>query len=550
MNILSLLAEKSEKHPNKIAFAFHQNKTNEYDEISFSELDSKSSRVAIFLSNNGFRRGMKTLVLVRPSIEFIILIYGMFKLGVVPIFPPNLNLKSPNGRKQFRSILERANIDALIGSRKILLISYLLRIRSFSNKIISMDKIRSYYLDSKNNSKYIIDSDVDWANNSVFVKYTTGSTGPSKGVIYNHNMLHSHIKLLKSEGINSEDIFFGRSGTLIVHPLIGLTSVIHTNRPIETTGEEIVEAVNRWSATACFLSPPSAINLSNYLELLNSEGFIKRAFPTLERLYVGGETVSSEVVKTIEPHLSSDRPIKGGYHLVYGATEGFPLCQNQAINILESDSKTKSGNGICLGKAVSGVKIRILTFRHPLEEFDNSLAVDVTGKGINSIGEISVSGPVVYTRLIAGDEKAFGGPLTWARDTNDRTTWHRTGDLGYIDAEDRIWLVGRKKHRGELSNGVTLYPKQIEPILDSMFDIRTALVNGPNNSQAFIIVENSNQNWEILVDKLKHSIPTLCKFLKNNIDFSFVQFGEAFPVDSGHQAKIRREVLSDWLRNK
>ena len=550
MNILSLLAEKSEKHPNKIAFAFHQNKTNEYDEISFSELDSKSSRVAIFLSNNGFTRGMKTLVLVRPSIEFIILIYGMFKLGVVPIFPPNLNLKSPNGRKQFRSILERANIDALIGSRKILLISYLLRIRSFSNKIISMDKIRSYYLDSKNNSKYNIDSDVDWANNSVFVKYTTGSTGPSKGVIYNHNMLHSHIKLLKSEGINSEDIFFGRSGTLIVHPLIGLTSVIHTNRPIETTGEEIVEAVNRWSATACFLSPPSAINLSNHLELLNSEGFIKRAFPTLERLYVGGETVSSEVVKTIEPHLSSDRPKKGGYHLVYGATEGFPLCQNQATNILKSGSETKSGNGICLGEAVSGVKIRILTFRDSLDEFDNSLAVDVSGKGINSIGEISVSGPVVYTRLIAGDEKAFGGPLTWARDTNDRTTWHRTGDLGYIDAEDRIWLVGRKKHRVELSNGVTLYPKQIEPILDSMFDIRTALVNGPNNSQAFIIVENSNQNWEILVDKLKHSIPTLCKFLKNNIDFSFVQFGEAFPVDSGHQAKIRREVLSDWLRNK
>ena len=550
MNILSLLAEKAEIHPNKIAFAFLQNKTNEYDQISFRELDIKSSRVAIYLSNNGFSKGMKTLVLVRPSIDFIILIYGMFKLGVVPIFPPNLNLKSPNGRKQFRSILERANIDALIGSRKILLISYLLRVRSFSNKIISMDKIRSYYLDSNNNSEYIIESDVDWANNSVFVKYTTGSTGPSKGVIYNHNMLHSHIKLLKSEGINSEDIFFGRSGTLIVHPLIGLTSVIHTNRPIETTGEEIVEAVNRWSVTACFLSPPSAINLSNYLELLDSEGFIKKAFPTLERLYVGGETVSSEVVRTIEPHLSSGRPKKGGYHLVYGATEGFPLCQNQAINILESDSKTKSGNGICLGKAVSGVKIRILTFRHPLEEFDNSLAVDVTGKGINSIGEISVSGPVVYTRLIAGDEKAFGGSLTWARDTNDRTTWHRTGDLGYIDVENRIWLVGRKKHRVELSNGVTLYPKQIEPILDSMFDIRTALVNGPNNSQAFIIVEKNNQNWKILEDKLKHSIPTLCKLLKNNIDFSFVPFSQSFPVDSGHQAKIRREELSIWLCNK
>ena len=550
MNILSLLAEKAEIHPNKIAFAFLQNKTKEYDQISFRELDIKSSKAAIYLSNNGFSKGIKTLVLVRPSIDFIILIYGMFKLGVVPIFPPNLNLKSRNGRKQLRSILERANIDALIGSRKILLISYLLRIRSFSNKIISMNKIKSYYSDPKHNSEYIIESEVEWGNNSIFVKYTTGSTGPAKGVIYNHNMLHSHIEILKSEGIDSDDIFFGRSGTLIVHPLIGLTTIIHTNRPMQTTGEEIVEAVNRWSATACFLSPPSAINLSNYLELVNAEGFVKQAIPTLKRLYVGGETVSSEVVKTIEPHLSSNRPKKGGYHLVYGATEGFPLCQNQTINILKSGSETKSGNGICLGEAVSGVKIRILTFRDSLDEFDNSLAVDVSGKGINSIGEISVSGPVVYRRLVAGDEKAFGGPLTWARDTNDGTTWHRTGDLGYIDAENRIWLVGRKMHRVELSNGVTLYSKQIEPILDSMFDIRTALVNGPNNSQAFIIVENNNQNWEILEDKLNRSIPILCKLLNNNIDFSFIQYGEEFPVDSGHQAKIRREDLSHWLCNK
>ena len=174
-----------------------------------------------------------------------------------------------------------------------------------------------------------------------------------------------------------------------------------------------------------------------------------------------------------------------------------------------------------MGKAVSGVKIRILTFRHPSEEFDNSLAVDVLGKGISSIGEISVSGPVVYSRLIGDDEKIFGGHLTWARDIKDGTIWHRTGDLGYNDDNNQIWLVGRKKHIVELSNGVTLYPKQIESILDSMFDIRTALVNGPNNAQAFIIVEISNQNWQVLEDRLNQSIPELCKLLKNDINFSF-----------------------------
>ena len=149
MNILSLLNDISEKNPDKIAFAFRHQKTNEYDEITFRELDRKSSKVAIYLSNNGFIRGSKVFVLVRPSIDFIILIYGMIKLGAVPIFLPNLDLKSLNGRKELRSIVNRAKIDGLIGSRKILLICYLLRIRNLSNIIIPLNKIKSHFLDKK-----------------------------------------------------------------------------------------------------------------------------------------------------------------------------------------------------------------------------------------------------------------------------------------------------------------------------------------------------------------------------------------------------------------
>jgi len=542
MNILSLLSERVISHPDKVAFAFRLNNSKQYEEISFKELDQKSSRVAFYLENKGFRRGMKTLVMVRPSIDFIILIYGMFKLGVIPLFPPNLDIKSRNGRKQLRLIISRAKINALIGSRKILFLSWFLRLRNSSQKILPMSEIKSYYSDPNNNSEYIIDSDIDWLGESVFVKYTTGSTGPAKGVIYNHAMLHSHIKILESEGISSDDIFFGRSGTLITHPLIGMTSILHTNKPKKTTGEEIVEAINKWSISACFLSPPSAINLSNYLENIS-----ETKIPTLERLYVGGESVPSEVVRNIEPHLSPNRPKNGGFHLVYGATEGFPLCQNQAKHIFQTEFETKSGKGICLGTAVKGVRIRILTFKELFGDLDNSSAVDVSG---DSIGEISVSGSVVYTRLVGDDEELFGGPLTWALDENDGSIWHRTGDLGYTDDENRIWLVGRKKHRVELSNGITLYPKQIEPVLDSMFGIRTALVNGPNNIQASIIVEDNGANWNILQDKLIQSIPILCELLGDDIDFSFTLYSEEFPVDSGHEAKIRREELSHWLCDK
>ena len=102
----------------------------------------------------------------------------------------------------------------------------------------------------------------------------------------------------------------------------------------------------------------------------------------------------------------------------------------------------------------------------------------------------------------------------------------------------------------KLSNDIILYPKQVEPILDSMFGIRTALVNGPNNIQGSIIVENHGQNWNLLHKKLVQSIPTLCKLLGKNIDFSFSLYEGEFPVDSGHEAKIRREELSHWLCDK
>ena len=52
MNFISLLSEKTRSHPDKIAFAFRQNNSKYYDQISFKELDHKSNRAAIYLKNN------------------------------------------------------------------------------------------------------------------------------------------------------------------------------------------------------------------------------------------------------------------------------------------------------------------------------------------------------------------------------------------------------------------------------------------------------------------------------------------------------------------
>ena len=138
---------------------------------------------------------------------------------------------------------------------------------------------------------------MDWADSAAFVKYTTGTTGPAKGVIYTHGMLHSHLQTLRSEGIDDQDVFYGRGGTLIVHPIIGSSSVLNLSSPKQTSGFDIVSITNKWSVTTAVLSPPTAINLADYISKQANQNNDKM-LPSIKRLYVG-ESVSAQVAEII-----------------------------------------------------------------------------------------------------------------------------------------------------------------------------------------------------------------------------------------------------------
>ena len=551
-NILDKLSSTSDAFPDKIAFAFiRKGNKKKIDSISFRELDQKSDRAARYLSNRGFKDGLVTLVLARPSTEFVVLMYAMLKTGAVPLLLPSIKIRKRSGRAQLRKILNRARPEGVIGSGALLAIRRILRLGPRKLRTINVRNLKKFYSNSNNGSGFTSKKEIDWTDVPAFVRYTTGSTGPPKGVIYSHGMLHSLLRTLKSEGITSDDVFFGRSGTLIIHPLIGISSVSIMAKPRHIRGQEIVETVSTWGATAAFLSPPSAIHLANYLEShAESHNQSPAMLESLTRIYVGGETISAGFVSTIESHLSEERSPRGGFRLVYGATEGFPLCQAHASTIIETHPKTESGMGFCLGEPVEGIMIRILSFEDYNEQFDPSIASEVSGYGPGSIGEISAMGPAVYSSLIGQDEIEFGGPKTTAHDSLDGTNWHRTGDLGYLDQHGRVWIVGRKAHRVRSKNGYTLHTKQIEEIFNHSLGIRTALVEGPDNHWPVILVEKDNAPWNEMKKRLKEEAKRVCGLLGYDGELTFLQYGGEFPVDSGHEAKIEREKLSNWAKHR
>ena len=551
-NILDKLSSMSEAFPDKIAFAFiKKGKKNKTDSISFRELDQKSDRAARYLSIRGFKDGLVTLVLARPSTDFVVMMYAMLKTGAVPLLLPPIEIRKRNGRAQLRKILNRARPEGVIGSGILLAIRRILRLGPRKLRTINIRNLRKSYLNFSNESDFISKKEIDWTDIPALVRYTTGSTGPPKGVIYSHGMLHSLLRTLESEGITSDDVFFGRSGTLIIHPLIGISSVSIIAKPRNVTGQEIVETISNWGATTAFLSPPSAIHLANYLEShAESHHQLRAMLKSLTRIYVGGETISAGFVSTIESHLSEERPTRGGFHLVYGATEGFPLCHAKASTIIETYPKTKSGMGFCLGEPVEGIRIRVLSFEDNNEQFDPSIASEVPGSGPGSIGEISVMGPAVYSSLIGQDEIEFGGRKTTAHDSLDGTNWHRTGDLGYLDEHGRVWIVGRKAHRVRSKDGSTLHTKQIEEIFNHSLGIRTALVEGPDNHWPVILVEKENAPWNEMEKRLKEEAKRACRLLGYDGELTFLQYGGEFPVDAGHEAKIEREKLSDWAKQR
>jgi len=539
MNIAALLDQIAEEFSQAPAVIVPWKK----QAINFQELHEESGRLASGLIRLGIARGDRVLLLVPFSLDFITLTFALFKVGAVPVLiDPGL------GRKNTLQCIGQAQSKGMIAiprahaARKIfpkpfkdVKISITVGWRWFWGGD-TLKKVRNP------GGKILPPADMG-ENDPAAILFTSGSTGPSKGVLYTHGMFCHQIEVLQScFGIQPGEI------DLPTFPLFGLFSAcmgmtcvlpdMDFTKPAQVNPEKIIRPIQDYAITNSFGSPALWNTVSRYC-IRN-----KVRLPSMKRILMAGAPVPGNVLKRFDKILDDSAEI----HTPYGATEALPVTTiSRKIILQETWKKTQRGMGSCVGCPVPGIELKIIKIiDDPIQHWETGLE-----KPRFEVGEIVVQGPWVTRKYFNASNRAN----QFAKIADGDNFWHRMGDLGWLDEQGRLWICGRKGQR-VITKTQTLFTLPCEAIFNIHPKVKRSALVGvgeKGDQEAVIVVEpedsdlmNDSNDREVFIQELLE----LGKRFPHTQEIKFFLLHPEFPVDIRHNAKIFREQLAVWAEEK
>jgi cis-3-alkyl-4-acyloxetan-2-one decarboxylase / olefin beta-lactone synthetase len=155
-------------------------------------------------------------------------------------------------------------------------------------------------------------------------------------------------------------------------------------------------------------------------------------------------------------------------------------------------------------------------------------------------GEICVRSPHVKDRYDALWE-------TQRRSSRDGQGWHRTGDVGHLDAEGRLWVEGRLEHVITTASGVVT-PVGVEQRIEGLAAVHAAAAVGvgPAGTQQVVVVavpRRQPSRWSSPVAPLDLS-ETVRRAA--GVEVAAVLVVRELPVDIRHASKVDRRAVARW----
>lgn len=447
-----------------------------YGAMTFQDLYRRSDQEAYALHSLGFRRGDTVVFMVKPGPELFTLLFALFKIGAVPVVvDPGMGLQ------RMLHCYSRVRAQRFLG----VLPATLLRFMAFPlfSTIRSTATVVGGRIVGQTKRLETVDHDQPFpiaepnADDTALICFTTGSTGPAKAVEINYQMVQSMFaSIVEHSQIASHDI------QLLTLPLFGLFGLMQGNRcvlpkmdparPAKVNPETIIQAIHQFKVTSLFASPALLNRLGTYGDYLKTRNKEKNnekngavtpidnpvtgQLASLRLVSCGGAPITLATMQSVTALL----PEHAVFETTWGATEGLPITSMPIDGLLhETNDGLIRGEGLCLGRPVGKLRVKAISITDAaISQWRPCLLVPE-----NCVGELIIQGDNVSDRYYQ-DEPSNRDNKIKAGDG----VWHRTGDLGRIDAQGRIWFYGRKSQRVVLAQSdQTIYTVPIEGIINA-----------------------------------------------------------------------------------
>ncbi len=480
--------------------------------ITHAAFAERVGTFAAAMRAKGVQRGDRVAVLVPPGIDLIAAVYACWRIGAVTVVADRgLGLRSL-GRA-----VRSARVKFVVGPRQAVVAARILRWAPAATSIAvgSLRKATTRRL----GTLAIVPPTPD---DPAAVVFTSGATGPSKGVRYTHRQLCAQRDALQSlYDITPGDRFVAAFAPFAVFgPALGIVTGLadmDVTAPATLTAAALDDACARIGATMVFASPAALANV------LHTAAGPLPSLANVRLVMSAGAPVPIETLRG----LSRLCPV-AELCTPYGMTEVLPV----ADITLTGRAAVGEGRGVCVGLPVPGCDVLIA---------DADPTAPLAGVPTGNTGEV-----VVHTPWMSSGYDRLWLTQQAARPTLDGRIWHRTGDVGHLDSEGRLWIEGRVVHLIHTTDGAVT-PVPLEVAAESVAGVaRAAAVGiGPLGVQQVVVV------LETTGDRVDGAAtPELAAAVRAAASpqaIAAVWTTKQLPVDIRHNAKIDRTALGTTM---
>lgn len=499
--------------------------TGDTPTVTFAEFAELVEATARGLAGWGVLPGDRVALMIPPGVDLAVSLYACWRAGAVIVL-----IDSGLGPSGMNAAIKAAHPAHLIGIPKALGAA---RVMNWPGRRLSSSAISP-------TQRRVLGAETDMASirsspgelpstpssdDVAAVVFTSGATGPSKGVVYSHGQLEAQRDALTGVyGITTDDRLVAAFAPFALYgPAMGLSSVVpdmDVAAPGTLTAAALGDAAVKVDATMVFASPAALANVVSTQSELTAEH--RAAFAAVHTLLSAGAPIRPALLRAM-----ADLFPNANAHTPYGMTECLPVA---SIDLTAIEAAT-GGDGVCVGPPIDGVEVRIRS-------------LDSVGRPTGELtDEVDVLGEVVVRAAHA----RLGYDRLWHTQfaASQPLGWHSTGDVGHLDSDGRLWIGGRIGHVIATVGGAVT-PVRSEQQIESIDGVELAAVVGvgPRGVQQLVAVIVTGSSGRAprpatleLVDAVRAAV---------DLDVAAVFDVPELPVDRRHNSKIDRSRVARW----